>query len=144
MGTGVAGYESAGVGKGGDEKVKNAVFGNVGTMMNLKIGAKDAEYMAKEMGPIFSETDVINLEGFNACIKLNYNNIISRPFSMKTIKWWEETPEDQPDKDVTEALVQLSRLKYGRDKEFVGREIIRRIGATVGADTGANSNPLGI
>lgn len=130
--------------EGKNEKVKNAVFGNVGTMMNLKIGAKDAEYMAKEMAPVFTDSDVINLEGFNACIKLNMNNIISRPFSMKTYKWWEETPEDKPDKEVAEALVQLSRLKYGRDKEFVSREIIRRIGANVTVDTGPASNPLGI
>lgn len=127
-----------------DEKVKNAVFGNVGTIMNFKIGAKDAEYMAKEMAPVFSEGDVINLEGFNACIKLCINNMISRPFSMKTMKWWEETPDDKPDKDVAEALVQLSRLKYGRDKEFVSREIIRRIGATTGPESGPMSNPLGI
>ncbi|MGE3278331.1 MAG: type IV secretory system conjugative DNA transfer family protein [Candidatus Altimarinota bacterium] len=130
---------------GKDEKVKNAVFGNVGTMMNLKIGAKDAEYIAKEMAPVFTETDVINLEGFNACVKLNVNNIISRPFSMKTYKWWEETPNDKPDKEVAEALVQLSRLKYGRDREFVSREIIRRIGASTGpSESGPASNPLGI
>jgi len=129
---------------GKNEKVKNAVFGNVGTMMSLKIGAKDAEYMAKEMAPVFTESDVINLEGFNACIKLNYNNVISRPFSMKTYKWWEENPNDKPDKEVSEALVQLSRLKFGRDKEFVNREILRRIGANVGTDSGPASNPLGI
>ncbi|MDP3976129.1 MAG: type IV secretion system DNA-binding domain-containing protein [bacterium] len=137
-----------GAGKGGgeSEKVKNAVFGNVGTMLNFKIGAKDAEYIAKEMGPVFTETDVINLEGFNTCIKLNINNQISRPFSMKTVKWWEETPEDKPDKEVAEALIQLSRLKYGREKEFVSREVIRRIGANVDSakDSGPASNPLGI
>lgn len=129
---------------GKDEKIKNAIFGNVGTMMNLKIGAKDAEYIAKEMGPSFTETDLINLEGFNACLKLNMNNQITRPFSLKTIKWWEETPDDVRNTEVAEALVQLSRLKYGRDKEFVSREIIRRIGATTTPDSGPNSNPLGI
>jgi hypothetical protein len=127
-----------------DERVKNAVFGNVGTMMNFKVGAKDGEYIGKEMAPVFSENDVINLEGFNACIKLNINNQISRPFSMKTYRWWEETPDDKPDKEVSEALVQLSRLKYGRDREFVSREIIRRIGANIGPDSGPTSNPLGI
>lgn len=127
-----------------DEKIKNAVFGNVGTMLNFKVGAKDGEYIAKEMAPVFTESDVINLEGFNACIKLNINNQISRPFSMKSYRWWEETPDDKPDKEVSEALVQLSRLKYGRDKEFVSREIIRRIGANVATDSGPTSNPLGI
>jgi hypothetical protein len=137
---------SGGGGKSGgeQEKVKNAVFGNVGTMMNLKIGAKDAEYMAKEMGPVFGEGDLINLEAFNACIKENISNQISRPFSLKTIKWWEETPDDKPDKEVAEALTQLSRLKYGRDKDFVSREIIRRIGASTKSaeDSGPKSNPL--
>jgi hypothetical protein len=118
------------LGKGSDEKVKNAVFGNVGTMLNFKIGAKDAEYVAKEMAPIFSENDVINLEGFNTCIKLSIDNMISKPFSMKTVKYWEEAPHEKPDKELSEALVQLSRLKYGRDAEFVNREIIRRIGAS--------------
>ena len=116
---------------GKDERIKNAVFGNVGTMMNLKIGAKDAEYMAKEMAPTFSDNDLINLEGFNACLKLSINNMVSKPFSLKTLKYWEEAPHDQPDKELSEALVQLSRLKYGRDVEFVGREIIRRIGASI-------------
>ncbi len=116
---------------GKDEKIKNAVFGNVGTIMNLKIGAKDAEYMAKEMAPIFSDNDLINLEGFNACLKLSINNMVSKPFSLQTIRYWEENPYDQPNKELAEALVQLSRLKYGRDVEFVGREIIRRIGASI-------------
>ncbi len=117
---------------GKDEKVKNAVFGNVGTMMNFKIGAKDAEYMAKEMAPVFSENDLINLESFNSCIKLSINNMISKPFSLKTLRYWEETPLEKPDKKLAEALIQLSRLKYGRDAEFVNREIIRRIGASTG------------
>jgi len=109
---------------GKDEKIKNAVFGNVGTMLNFKIGATDAEYMAKEMAPVFNESDLINLEGFNTCIKLNVNNIISRPFSMNTLKDFENG-----DKEAAEAYKQLSRLKYGRDVTFVDKEIRMRIGA---------------
>jgi hypothetical protein len=134
---------SGGKSGGEAEKVKNAVFGNVGTMMNFKIGAKDAEYMAKEMGPTFAEGDLINLEAFNACVKLNAFNRISKPFSMKTVKFWEETPDDQRDKELADALTQLSRLKYGRDKEFVGREIIRRIGASVKDSAKAQETDVG-
>ena len=108
----------------GDEKIKNAVFGNVGTMLNFKIGATDAEYMAKEMGPVFNDNDLISLEGFNACCKLNVNNIISRPFSLNTMKDFEKG-----DLDAREAYRQLSRLKYGRDRAFVDKEIRMRIGA---------------
>jgi hypothetical protein len=109
---------------GKDDKIKNAVFGNVGTMLNFKIGATDAEYMAKEMGPVFSENDLISLEGFNACLKLNVDNVISRPFSLNTVKDFEAG-----DKEAMEAYRQLSRLKYGRDRAFVDKEIRMRIGA---------------
>lgn len=111
---------------GAQEKVKNAVFGNVGTMMNLKIGAKDAEYLAKEMGPTFSEQDLINLPGFNACMKLNIDNQISKPFSVQTVKTW-SLPEIR-DKEAADAYKQISRLTYGRDKKFVDKEILARLG----------------
>lgn len=111
----------------GDEKIKNAVFGNVGTMMNFKIGAADAEYMAKEMAPTFSDQDLINLRGFQTCIKLSVDNVITQPFSMNTVKVW-ELP-DQKDKEAAEAFTQLSRLKYGRERQFVEREILKRIGS---------------
>jgi len=112
--------------KDNNEKVKNAVFGNVGTMLNFKIGAQDAEYMEKEMAPVFSQSDLIALEGFQTTMKLNVNNIISRPFSMNTIKDFEAG-----DMKLAETITQISRLKYGRDKEFVNREILARIGATM-------------
>lgn len=113
-----------------DEKIKNAVFGNVGTMMNFKIGAADAEYMAKEMSPTFSDQDLINLRGFQTCIKLSVDNIISQPFSMNTVKVWEIL--EKKDTEAAEAYKQLSRLKYGRERRFVEGEILKRIGAEGG------------
>ncbi|MCD6109353.1 type IV secretory system conjugative DNA transfer family protein, partial [bacterium] len=112
-------------GEDGKSKVKDAVFGNVGTMMSYKIGAQDAEYMAKEFGPVFSESDLINLDKFRAVIKLSIDTQPSRPFSIIPVNPYLE----EGDKDVAEAIKQLSRLTYGRDKSFVDREILRRIGA---------------
>jgi hypothetical protein len=109
--------------KDNNDKVKNAVFGNVGTMLSFKIGATDAEYMAKEMAPVFSEDDLINLRGFNAIMKLNTNNIISTPFSINTVMDFEKG-----NKTAGQAMVQLSRLKYGRDRQFISREILERLG----------------
>jgi hypothetical protein len=109
----------------GQSKVKDAVFGNVGTMMNYKIGAQDAEYMAKEMAPVFSEQDLINLDKFKAVMKLSIDTQPSRPFSITPVNPYLE----EGDKEAAEAYKQLSRLKYGRDREFAEREIIRRIGA---------------
>lgn len=115
--------------KKGAKKVslKDAVFGNVGTIMAYKIGAQDAEYMGKEMAPVFTDQDLINLDKFKAVIKLSIDTQPSRPFSITPVNPY--TLEG--DKSLGEALKQLSRLKYGRPKEYVSREIIRRIGADV-------------
>lgn len=116
----------------GNEKIKKAIFGNVGTMMAYKIGAQDGEFMAKEMEPVFSEGDLINLDAFKAAIKLSVDTQPSRPFSLDVQKPWDpEWLKKYPrDEEVGEVLKEISRLKYGRDKEFVSREIERRIGVS--------------
>lgn len=111
----------------GNVKLKGAVFGNVGTMMFYKIGPQDAEFCAKEMKPVFSESDLVNLDAFKGCMKLSVDSQPSQPFSIEIPKPWQDTSYVKDAKAV-EAFKQLSRLKYGRDKEFVSREILRRIG----------------
>lgn len=106
-------------------KVKEAVFGNVGTIMSYKIGAQDAEYMAKEMAPVFSDQDLISMDKYKSVIKLSIDNQPSKPFSLIPVNPYTEAG----DNEAAEAFKQLSRLKYGRDREFVEREILRRIGA---------------
>lgn len=110
-----------------DEKIKNAVFGNVGTIMSYKIGAQDGEFMAKEMSPVFSDQDLVNIDKYKAVMKLSIDTQPSKPFSVVPLNPW----VDEGDANVAEAYKQLSRLKYGRDVEFVNREILRRIGADV-------------
>ena len=104
-------------------KMRDAVFGNVGTIMSFKIGAEDAEYMAKEFAPVLSEQDVIGIPNFNCYTKLNINNVQSRPFSMSTI--WDESGRND---DLAKLIKDYSRMKYGRKKEFVDQEIEDRIG----------------
>ncbi len=111
-----------GKGKHEDHTIKDAVFGNVGSMMCFKIGAQDAEYMAKEFAPVFSEQDLINIANYQAYIKLNINNATSKGFSMATI--YDPTGKDY---EGAEAFRQLSRLKHAREKQFVEREIARRV-----------------
>lgn len=114
-------------GDDGKSKVKDAVFGNVGSMMVYKIGAQDAEYIAKEMAPVFSEQDLVNLDKYKAVMKLSIDTQPSKPFSIIPVNPYLE----KGDPDVGEAIKQLSRLTYGRDKSFVDREILRRIGAII-------------
>jgi hypothetical protein len=112
----------------GNVSLKGAIFGNIGTMMFYKIGPQDAEVCAKEMAPVFSEQDLVNLDNFKGAMKLSVDGKPSRPFSIEIPRpWLDKTfPKDE---DAIEAFKQLSRLKYGRQKDFVNREILRRIGA---------------
>lgn len=105
-----------------DHVVKDAVFWNVWSMMNFKIWAADWAEMEKEFEPVFTAQDLVNIANYNAYIKLNINWTTSRWFSMKTIfdKSW-------ADKDWAKAFKQLSRLKNARKREFVEKEITRRI-----------------
>ncbi len=116
--------------------IKEAIFGNVGSILAYKIGAQDAEYMMKEMAPVFSDQDLVNLDKFKAVMKLSIDTQPSRPFSITPLNPYLE----QGDKKAAEAFKQLSRLKYGRDKDFVDREIIRRLGLT-GGGGGAKQLP---
>ena len=105
-----------------DTTIRDAVFWNVWSMMNFKIWAADAETMVKEFAPVFSEQDLVNIANYNAYIKLNVKWTTTRWFSMKTIydtSW--------ADNDAAIAYKQLSRLKNARKREFVEKEIMRRI-----------------
>ena len=103
--------------------LKEAVFGNVGTMMCYKIGAQDAEEMAKEMAPVFSDQDLLNIDAFKSAIKLAVDGQPSRPFSLNVQKPWLEKGNEK----MSDALKQISRLTHGRSKKFVEKEIFTRL-----------------
>jgi len=105
-----------------DTRVRDAVFGNVGTMMSFKIGAEDAEYLAKEYAPLLSEQDILGIANYSAYIKLNIKNTTSRPFSIQTI--WDPQGSDK----MSDIIKKYSRMKYGRKKMFVDQEIEARLG----------------
>lgn len=132
--------------EGKESKIKDAVFGNVGTMMNFKVGAEDAEYFEKEYAPTLSAQDILGIANYKAYLKLNINNTTSRVFSMDTLY----DPSKKSDK-VLEVLKKYSRMKYGRKREFVDAEIEARMGLdtmktvteTAKADPTVNDNLLG-
>jgi hypothetical protein len=111
----------------GKTSLKGAVFGNIGTMMFYKIGPQDGEVCAKEMAPVFTEQDLINLDAFKGAMKLCIDGKPSRPFTIEVPRPWQDTTYPK-DPQAAEAFKQLSRLTYGRQREFVNREILRRIG----------------
>ncbi len=106
--------------------MKDAVFGNVGTMQSFKVGAPDAEFLEKEYTPVLGASDIVGIANYKAYIKLNINNTTTRPFSMTSIY-----TQDYRDKRIAGILKEYSAKKYGRKKEFVDAEIQAKLGLGV-------------
>lgn len=102
-----------------EEPVRDAVFGNVGTLIAFRVGAFDADYLEKEFMPEFTQTDLVNLDKFNAYVKLMINGVTSSPFSMETI------PPVNESYDSYDKVIRVSRERYGRSKELVEEKIAR-------------------
>jgi hypothetical protein len=102
------------------EEISKAVFGNVGSICAFRVGAEDAEFLEKQFAPVFTANDLVNVDNRNLFGKLLINNELTKPFSMKTY------PPTKGDREIANALKELSRLKYGRDKNIVNREIMER------------------
>ncbi len=108
-----------------EEEVKNAVFGNVGSVVAFRVGVTDANYLQHEFQPTFNEADLINIDKYNAYIKTNVHNEPVKPFSMDLTKDMSAVNAGRNPK-VAEAIIQLSRLKYGRSRELIEAEISER------------------
>ncbi len=108
-----------------DEEVKNAVFGNVGTLITFRVGVTDASYIQREFQPVFGESDLINIERFHVYMKTIVDNEPVPPFSVDLTKDYKKYKAMANEK-VAQAIIQLSRLKYGRPKEIVEAEIAKR------------------
>lgn len=106
--------------KGGDTQIRDAIFGNVGTMIAFRIGADDAEFLEKEFAPIFTKFDLLNTEAFTVNIKLLIDNTASKPFNMKPVM------APPGNKELANMVKELSRYKYGRKRELVEAEVIER------------------
>lgn len=104
------------------EQIRDAIIGNVGTLISFRIGVPDAEFMAKEFEPVANQFDLNQIDAFNAYVKLLIENAPSKPFSMQTIK-----DAEAENKELGRAIIQLSRLKFGRDVKIIESEINERI-----------------
>lgn len=101
-----------------DEEVKNAVFGNVGTIVSFRIGVPDANFLQHEFSPTFNETDLTNIEKYHVYIKTIVGNEPVPPFSMSLEKDMEQVKAIMNPK-LAEMVKQLSRLKYGKDRDII-------------------------
>jgi hypothetical protein len=103
---------------GQNSKVRDAVFGNVGTMVVFRVGADDARFLEREFMPTFTENDLVNLSKYHVYIKLLIDGTASKPFSAQTLP-----PPPLPESPLSEDIIQMSRTRYGSPKEAVDKKI---------------------
>jgi hypothetical protein len=105
---------------GDNTRVRDAVFGNVGTILTFRIGAADAEFLETEFAPVFEPGDLVNLRKFNFYIKLMIDGVASNPFSGTGLP-----PVDVQHPEVAEKIKKVSRERYGRELKMVEDKISR-------------------
>ncbi|MFZ2193079.1 MAG: type IV secretion system DNA-binding domain-containing protein [Candidatus Moraniibacteriota bacterium] len=105
----------------GNATVKDAIFGNVGTMVTFRVGAEDAEALEKEFDPVFLMNDIINLSKYDIYLKLMIDGIAGDAFSARTL-----LPVDLSDTDMNvEKVIAISRERYGKSSIEVADKIAR-------------------
>jgi len=105
---------------GRSTKVRDAIFGNVGTIIAFRVGAEDAEYLEKEFVPEFLAADLVNLGKYSIYLKLLISGVASRPFSAETMP-----PFEKSEKSNREKIIIASRERYGIPREIVEDKISR-------------------
>ncbi len=104
-----------------EDKIRDSVFGNVGSMVIYRVGAEDAEFLSKYFEPYFDKNHFVNLPNFNAYVKLLINGNVSTPFNMVIPK----PPKADPGN--AQKIKELSRLKYGGVREEIESSIKERL-----------------
>ena len=103
-----------------DEKIKNAVFGNVGSIDAFRVSSEDAEYLEKQFAPVFSAKDLMNIDNYNSYIKMLANGRPVKPFSMETNR------PPRGNKILLDKIKELSYVKYGKDRAEVEAAIMEK------------------
>jgi hypothetical protein len=103
-----------------EEGIKNAVFGNVGSMAVFRVSPEDAQFLENKFKPTFTASDIMKLDNYNAYLSMLIKGQPTKPFNIKTLPPINGTPE------FVESIKQLSYLKYGRPREEVEEEIMEK------------------
>jgi hypothetical protein len=104
------------------EEIRDAVFGNVGSVIAFRVGTTDAEFLAKQFAPVFDLDDLQFLPNYNTAVRMMIGGVPVQPFSMAILP-----PLGNPNPQLADALKQLSAAKYGRPKAQVEEAIFKRL-----------------
>lgn len=107
------------------DEIRDAVFGNVGTIIAFRVGTQDADFLAKQFSPSFTTDDLQRVPNYNAIVRMLISGVPTQPFSMAGLP-----PLGNPNKELADALKQLSAAKHGRPRAIVEKEIFDRLGSS--------------
>ena len=102
------------------DNIKGAVFGNVGSKIVFRISEEDAKFLEASFAPTFSASDIMKIENLNAYVSLLVNGYPQKPFNIK------EGFPPRGDREVIDILQKMSYEKYGRPREIVEQEIMKK------------------
>lgn len=119
------------------DEIRDAVFGNMGTIVSFRIGQNDVEALGRYFQPTFDGDDLLRVPNYNTIIRTLVNGVPTQPFSMATLP-----PLGTPNSKLAEALKQLSAAKFGRPKATVEAEIFDRM-TTKTPEPRPVANPFG-
>jgi len=103
-----------------EEGIKNSVFGNVGSICSFRVGAEDSEVLEKQFTPTFSSSDLMNIDNYNAYLRLLVNGKPAKPFNILV------PPPPQGNSEQIEKIKEMSYLKYGKPREEIEKLIMEK------------------
>ena len=103
-----------------DEDIKDAVFGNVGSVAAFRVGSDDAQFLESQFAPVFSASDLMQVPNWNAMVRMLANGTPTKPFSLAMM------PPFASDPSRVKELKALSALRFGRPRLEVEAEIAAR------------------
>ena len=104
------------------EEIRDAVFGNIGTTVAFRIGQNDVDVLSRYFQPLFDADDLLRIPNRNTIVRTLIGGVPTQAFSMATV-----APLGSPNKELGDALKQLSSAKYGRPRHIVDKEIAARM-----------------
>lgn len=104
------------------EEIRDAVFGNMGTIVSFRIGQNDVDSLSRYFQPLFDGDDLLRVPNYNTIVRTLIGGVPTQPFSMATIP-----PLGNPNEELGKALKQLSAAKFGRPRQVVEKEIFARM-----------------
>lgn len=120
------------------EEIRDAVFGNMGTIVSFRVGQNDVEALARYFQPLFDGDDLLRVPNYNTIVRTLIGGVPTQPFSMATIP-----PLGNPNEELGKALKQLSAAKFARPRQVTEKEIFARLRTSEPPRVGSNLSAAG-